>query len=570
VPWTRLGAGQFATGNAASLRWPLEWKVTIKQELADFQVTELWASEKETSSTETYSGGSTKNRSTEGCAKPGTPIKRGEEKSKLEGFEEHSQPKEEKKKEMEEMEAAPPFNYYGVTVEKKGLDSRMAVRMLAKRFRISPTQISISGTKDKHALTRQRMCLKGVTSSLIASVSAELRASASSKVRLIGPPVFLKSPLQLGSHAGNRFKITVRCRMDRGKRPSERQMKCLKALLTSAIPRIQQQGFPNYFGPQRFGVVDRNTCDPADTVAKPWNVRAGLALLQARESSSQKVVSVLLEASDDQPYRLQKALKALCHSTRSIKRRAYLAMKLLPKEALLQQLLVRELVKESKKRKEQNQREWSENSCRCALKKVPYGEKIFLVQVYQSYVYNAALSKLLELRPERNLEPWDQIYDAKSGNARPTIPARSTVARKKMRTFQLGTSSMDEELAGNGFNRLVIPLPGYRTLGDEDTCRSRAGKIILDLIRRDGLSVANFQENIAGLQIKGAYRRMLAFPLNLDASLRAQLASATKRETKLRSRDSTGEISVTLRFDIGNSTYATSLLRELTRRDVCS
>lgn len=121
-----------------------------------------------------------------------------------------------------------------VWVEKAGISTRQAVRLLAESLGIPPERIGVAGQKDARAVTRQMLSLERVHPD---------RARA---VRIPGLTVLdaarHRTKLRLGSLAGNRFRIRLRGVEAGG-----------EASAHAVLAVLARRGVPNYFGPQRFG-----------------------------------------------------------------------------------------------------------------------------------------------------------------------------------------------------------------------------------------------------------------------------------------------------------------------------
>jgi len=117
---------------------------------------------------------------------------------------------------------------------KKDWDQQRAVKEIAKRLGISYKRIGFAGTKDKHAVTSQLISIEGITAEEIDQV----------RIRdiTLEPVGRSTSPLALGSHAENRFTITIR-------------ETCADPEILSVVTAACQSGIPNYFGIQRFGAI---------------------------------------------------------------------------------------------------------------------------------------------------------------------------------------------------------------------------------------------------------------------------------------------------------------------------
>jgi tRNA pseudouridine13 synthase len=133
------------------------------------------------------------------------------------------------------------FNYEGgrylvLDVEKKDWDTHHLIRELASQLRISQKRFGWAGTKDKRAVTRQRISIMNLDESELERITLP-----DIKIRVLGRT---NRNVDLGDLLGNRFKIKIK------------EMNCRD--LPSRLARITEEirnlsGIPNYFGIQRFG-----------------------------------------------------------------------------------------------------------------------------------------------------------------------------------------------------------------------------------------------------------------------------------------------------------------------------
>lgn len=119
-------------------------------------------------------------------------------------------------------------------VEKEGVNTAEVARRLARFAGIREADVSWSGMKDRHAITRQWFSLH------LLKREVDWRDWADPSVRLLQVSRHSRK-LRRGTHRGNRFVI----RLD----DIEGDLSAFEARLD----QIGQQGVPNYFGPQRFG-----------------------------------------------------------------------------------------------------------------------------------------------------------------------------------------------------------------------------------------------------------------------------------------------------------------------------
>lgn len=128
-------------------------------------------------------------------------------------------------------------SYAHFTLVKENWTGFRAIRELANRLHMSHRRFGFAGTKDKKAVTAQRVSVKDAGSEDLAALS----------VRDIRLKDFTRcpNPLSLGDLWGNRFTITVRGIA------GEREE--VESTVSEAIESLSS-GFPNFFGLQRFGV----------------------------------------------------------------------------------------------------------------------------------------------------------------------------------------------------------------------------------------------------------------------------------------------------------------------------
>lgn len=127
----------------------------------------------------------------------------------------------------------PAGPYQVFLMEKTGLDTFGAKRIIGKEFKVASQEIGLAGLKDKHALTRQYV-----------SFPSRYRipdewSQQSIKLKRVG---FADSPILLGDLDFNRFIITIR---------GIKEFQVEKVV--SAAKDFLACGVPNYFDSQRFG-----------------------------------------------------------------------------------------------------------------------------------------------------------------------------------------------------------------------------------------------------------------------------------------------------------------------------
>lgn len=120
-------------------------------------------------------------------------------------------------------------------IQKSGLSTFQAVRVIAQALGVPPNRIGYAGLKDKQATTRQILSVQGVPPD-------EVTALELSRVRVMWAERN-RQKLKVGHLQGNRFTIRVR-------EVGESALLTCREILDELIRR----GIPNRYGPQRFGL----------------------------------------------------------------------------------------------------------------------------------------------------------------------------------------------------------------------------------------------------------------------------------------------------------------------------
>lgn len=138
---------------------------------------------------------------------------------------------------VEEIPLYPPAGqgqHVYVEIEKRGLSTYVAIKMIARALNISPGDIGHAGLKDAQAVTRQTLSIDRVTPEAVAALNIP-------HIKILRVNRHYNK-LKIGHLAGNRFVIRVR------------------QVTPDVLPRaeavvalLMQKGVPNFFGEQRFG-----------------------------------------------------------------------------------------------------------------------------------------------------------------------------------------------------------------------------------------------------------------------------------------------------------------------------
>ena len=130
-------------------------------------------------------------------------------------------------------------------IEKRNLTTLQVREQLAQRHKIPAKHIGHSGLKDKIAVTRQWLSvpynndIKAPTKIIVGNGCFEiLRAERHHR------------KIKIGTHKNNQFELTLR---NVHSADASQTHHAIASEFEKRIHRITHEGFPNYFGPQRFG-----------------------------------------------------------------------------------------------------------------------------------------------------------------------------------------------------------------------------------------------------------------------------------------------------------------------------
>ena len=140
---------------------------------------------------------------------------------------------------VEEVPAYPPAGegeHLFLLVEKRGITTRELVDRL-RELGVPEVEIGVAGLKDKYAVARQWLSLPVRYERLVPGLEEPGRVRVLAAARH-------RNKLRTGHLRGNRFSVFVRGAEEE---PARRVM-----------ARLAEQGVPNYYGPQRFGLGGRN------------------------------------------------------------------------------------------------------------------------------------------------------------------------------------------------------------------------------------------------------------------------------------------------------------------------
>jgi tRNA pseudouridine13 synthase len=181
---------------------------------------------------------------------------------------------------MERPDSGSKYTHF--VLQKKDYSTASALKRIAKALRIGQKRFSYAGTKDKVAVTTQRVSVFGVPKEKITSLALmDLQANGAWGA---------KEKVSLGELLGNRFRILWNGEDDSA---DEKVFETLEELGGK---------FPNYFGPQRFGSTRQNTHRIGELILRKRFQEAAMHFLaeagEEEHQGAREARSNLLESGD--------------------------------------------------------------------------------------------------------------------------------------------------------------------------------------------------------------------------------------------------------------------------------
>lgn len=376
-----------------------------------------------------------------------------------------------------------------IWIEKIGRTTLDVVLDIARDLHIDRKRMGFAGMKDKKARTRQWICISNMDSDeqfeQVKALSGQIYKTDFLKV------IRGRKKLRMGQLKGNKFRILIRD-IDDVEKSAE--------IASDILKQLEVTGVPNYFGWQRFGKPRTNTH------------LVGEALV---ENDLKKAVGRYIgNPTEEEHEENQKARKA--YDDGDLEK----SLELMGKGMRYEKMMIRELIKDSKKG------ELTDKSYKNALYALPKPLQRMFVHAYQSFLFNAAVSKRVEMGINKYIE-GDIIINNEERIVRDKTPEEY---QKLIDTFQVNPTS---PLYGT-----KVPFAG-----------GKVGEMEKSILDNYGLSKEDFE--VPKMPRLGSH--------GLRRSMRFQVWDTSAIAT---------DEGVLTEFSINKGSYATAVLREVMKKDV--
>lgn len=396
--------------------------------------------------------------------------------------------------------------YLHFTLYKENKDTMEIMKILEREMRVKPRAFSYAGTKDKRAVTSQRVSVFRQTSQAIANLNRRI------KYARVGNFKHEKYGLELGELYGNQFTITLRdCHFagEEGLDP-EARLSLATEVVGDSVSHLQADGFINYFGAQRFGTGSMGTDDIGKLILQGNFEGAVWAILSCSEESVDCILKGLSTAGINQDDLAR--TDAIQHW--KINRNATVALNKMPYKFHGESTLIKSL---------SFKKDNSSKDYLTALLKISRNLRTMYVHAYQSKIWNLAASERWSRHGMKVIEGDLVLIDTPAAiaaanrddvdeNGEVVVhPATGDAAYTQNDIYQRARPLSADEVASGTYTvyDIVLPTPGFdihyplNDIGDfyKEYMGSEAG---------GKLDPANMRRQSKDFSLSGSYRKFLA------------------------------------------------------------
>ena len=431
---------------------------------------------------------------------------------------------------------------------KRNMDTIGAVEYISRLLHRTQKTIKFAGNKDKRGITTQRLSSFNTLPNEIISLTKNKRWNKNLEISNFS---FSDKELRLGLLKGNQFCVCFRF---------VEGLKDIKSDLDLITKSINEKGFINYFGMQRFGVGNVSTHIIGKyIIKKKWKEAFAKIISTDNMFDAMKQVGLGKDV-EKEIFDIEDKTKQMTIITD--------ILKILPKFTNESKLLF-------------NYKKCGKNSYQSSFKSLSKQLQVLYPHSYQSYIWNMTVSyriskygrKLIigdivkkheSLYQEKNQEEDCDIQEEEDKN--------ENSEKKLEKMDKIFTDNFDyiteENISKYSFYDLVVPIVGYEIYYRKNDINDYSE----DLLKKDDLSFKDFEYQAVNFNSTGYFRKVIEKPLNVvsydiikhdDPDIDLQTPYYNVEPHPKVSGDK--YTSIRFVFQLPQSTYATMLFRELTK-----
>ncbi|QGI93242.1 hypothetical protein CEK26_006311 [Fusarium fujikuroi] len=396
-------------------------------------------------------------------------------------------------------EEKPAGEYLHFTLFKENRDTMDAVNQIARFLKVKPQVIGYAGTKDRRASTVQQCSVRYMRPRNLAGINGRIWGVST------GDYDYKDKPIYLGQLLGNEFVIVIKsCQIvgESNDQPIAQRVEVLKKNVDQALSHMNEHGWINYFGHQRFGTHEVGTHQIGQLILGDKYEEAVMSLLHYDVKIAQRA-----EAGDipDEPSKRDEYLRnqacMLFLTDKDVDR----AIKLMPRRFSAENSIFRHLNRQGA----QSRRDFIGS-----LVHITRGLRSMYLHAYQSYIWNHAASRRWELHGE-NVIAGDLIIAPTesvplvSGQDQDGDDIINPVEDDEDAPVRARPLTAEEAASGNyTIFDIVLPTPGYDVVYPENDI----GEFYKDFMGRDengNLDPYKMRRMRREFSLPGRYRKIM-------------------------------------------------------------
>ncbi|KAI8647380.1 pseudouridine synthase [Parasitella parasitica] len=416
-------------------------------------------------------------------------------------------------------------DYLQVSMYKASIDTMNAINIISKKTSIHPKNFGYAGNKDARAITTQTLTLKSIKPGRIIMAQEDLMQNGI----YLGDFKFVPKGLTLGDLKGNHFTIVLRD--IRGANEDELEL---------SLRSLQDNGFLNYFGMQRFGTSTVLTHTVGCAIMKKQYEEASNLILDPREG-------------DREEYHIARTLWKDTHDPDAV-------LAVFPKRAYAERKLLASYARSPAQHAK-------------AIKSLPKNMLSLYSHAYQSYIWNRVVSERARLFGTDKLMVGDLVM-VDANKSQDSGKPDDNVGRRNFANRKVPKVLTAQDLESYSIADVVYPLPGKKSVYPDNEIKELYRKFMA----QDGISMEKRDNHFDGLN--GDYRAMLSKPEQMGWSF-VRYNDPTEKlcntdVDRLENKDepvgiADGQyLALKVEFTLGTSQYATMALREIMKAETSS
>lgn len=383
--------------------------------------------------------------------------------------------------------------YLHFTLYKENKDTMEAISHLSRLLKMKPNRFGFAGTKDRRAATTQRVSVK-----YDGPVNPAFINSRNNNIK-IGGLKRIDAPIQLGQHGGNEFTISIKnVELLRGQNaPIDYRLRMTEACVQASLDHIQQHGFINYFGLQRFGTHAIGTQEIGTRILCGDFETACNQLLYVNPTLAARLEDPDVEST----FMRDEIARARVISVFKAGDDVSSALYTMPKRFSAEMAIIEHLTKRANS---------SRDFCGAILS-VTRNLRNLYIHAYQSLVWNSATSRRWAAYGSKVVAGDLVLVQSEADPAGQSQDVSENLGQEDDQLFQEARALSAEEAASGKYTifDIVLPAPGYDVLYPEN----EIGQYYVEFMGKPengGLDPYNMRRQQQDFSLKGYYRKIVA------------------------------------------------------------